>query len=561
MHLNGNYYKSNQDISNAFSQYFGDISNDLVNSVQSTDVKFESFLGPSLINSFYIKPTTCHEIESIIMSFKSKGAPIYEIPTKIYKFISKEISSSLSYLINFSIRIGEFPKILKTARIIPIFKHGEKSNIKDYRPISTLPFVSKIFEKVMLKRLCNFFSKHNVLNSNQYGFREKLNTSDALADFCSYFYDSIELEKFSICTFIDFKKAFDTVSHNILSTKLEHVGVRGTALGWFRSYLNHRQFFIDFNGSFSSCRKLNVGVPQGSVLGPFLFLLYINDVVKTSSILKFILYADDTAILYSHSNFNELLNVFNRELKVFDTWTRANKIVLNLEKTKFMVITWRSYNINSTSIEINDTPIEQVRSYDYLGVVIDDKLIFNEHAKYLSTRLSRVLGVLRSLYFLPKNILKFIYLSLGYSVLTYGIIIWGSASNSIINPIFILQKKIIRVVSGNAWFAHTSPIFKEFNILKLSDIYRYNILIFMYRVLFMNHLPFFKERILSLNVNSNYLTRNTDIRLPIFTKSITQRSLFYVGPHQWNIIQKQLKSHLSFALFKKYLASNYISKY
>ena len=184
----------------------------------------------------------------------------------------------------------------------------------------------------MLKRLCNFFSKHNVLNSNQYGFREKLNTSDALADFCSYLYDSIELEKFSICTFIDFKKAFDTVSHNILLTKLEHFGVRGTALGWFRSYLNHRQFFIDFNGSFSSCRKLNVGVPQGSVLGPFLFLLYINDVVKTSSILKFILYADDTAILYSHSNFNELLNVLNRELKVFDTWRRANKLILNLEK-------------------------------------------------------------------------------------------------------------------------------------------------------------------------------------------------------------------------------------
>ena len=360
MHLNGNQFNDDFDISNAFSHDFSQIICELINSVQPTNIRFQSFLGPSLSNSFYVKPTTPNEVKTIINSLKSKGAPISEIPAKIYKLITDEISPCLSNLINFSFRAGKFPDCLKVARIVPIFKDGDPTNISNYRPISTLPFISKIYEKIMFKRLCKFFSRYDILNSSQYGFREKMSTEDALIDFCCYIYDSIELNKYCICTYVDFKKAFDTVSHDVLLAKLEHFGVRGEALQWFQTYLDQRKVFVDFNGAFSTHKIIKVGVPQGSVLGPFLFLLYINDIVNTSKILKYILHADNTAILYSNSDFNELLNTFNQEVEIFETWIRANKIILNYDKTKFIIITRKQFCINLAYLKINDISLSSV---------------------------------------------------------------------------------------------------------------------------------------------------------------------------------------------------------
>ena len=561
MHLNGTQYNNDSDISNAFSRYFSEISGELINSVQPTNVGFESFLGPSLLNSFYVEPTTSHEVKDIINSLKSKGAPISEIPAKIYKSISEEISPCLSGLINLSFKIGEFPDCLKTARVVPIFKDGDPSNITNYRPISTLPFISKIYEKIMFKRLNSFFSKYSILNSSQYGFREKMRTEDGLIDFCSYLYDSIDLDKYCMCTYVDFKKAFDTVSHDVLLAKLEHFGVRGRALQWFHTYLTQRKMFVDFNGAYSSQKIINVGVPQGSVLGPFLFLLYINDIVNTSRILKYVLYADDTAILYSNSDFYKLLNIFNHELEIFNTWTRANKIVLNYDKTKFMIVTRKQYCKNSASLKINDIPIGQVKFYKYLGVTIDDRLSFNEHANCLSSKLSSVLGVLRSLSFLPRYVLQLIYYSLGHSALMYGIVVWGSASSSIVNPIFILQKKIIRVITCNSWYAHTSPIFKELKVLKFHDLYELQMLSLMYRILFLNHMPYAKERILSNNVNTSHMTRNNNLRLPIFEKTFTQRSFYYCGPKLWNIFLKVQIPLRNVIGFRKSLKDHFLNKY
>ena len=264
---------------------------------------------------------------------------------------------------------------------------------------------------------------------------------------------------------------------------------------------------------------------------------------------------------YILTNFNELLNTFNQELEMIDTWTRANKIILNYNKTKFMIITRKQYCNNLACLKINDISIGQVQSYKYLGVSIDDKLSFNEHANCLHSKLSSVLGVLRSVSFLPKYILQMIYYSLGHSVLTYGILAWGSASCNIINPIFVLQKKIIRVVSGSSWFAHTSPIFKELRILKLQDLYKFQILSSMYRILHMNHMPEIGDRIISNNVNTSYMTRNNNFRLPIFTKTITQRSFYFYGPKLWNVFLNRKMPLQNINVFRNFLRNYFFDSY
>ena len=223
------------------------------------------------------------------------------------------ISKPLCEILNLSIENGIIPDQLKIARIVPIFKSGDNSLFSNYRPILVLPVFSKILEKAVYNRLMNYININGILFRNQFGFRKNHSTSHALINLYDQISTGLDANKHTVGIFLDLSKAFDTVDHEILINKLEHYAIRGLALDWFKNYLSQRLQYVEFNGTTSMFKEVTCGVPQGSILGPLLFLVYINDICKTTDYGEFILFADDTNLFYSHENISTLTSVINTE--------------------------------------------------------------------------------------------------------------------------------------------------------------------------------------------------------------------------------------------------------
>ena len=248
------------------------------------------------------------------------------ISTSLLKQIIHVIADPLAHIFNQSLQQGVFPDLFKIAKVNPIFKKGDSHEISNYRPISLLPSISKVLEKIVYNRLFDFLNTHNILNSNQYGFRKNHSTDQALIQIYDKITNAMANKQHVIGIFLDLSKAFDTLDHNILLYKLEFYGIRGQALSWFKDYLIKRKQYVTFNGLNSDLLPVECGVPQGSILGPLLFLLYVNDLSNTSSLLSFVLFADDTNIFCSHTKLESLVNILNNELSKVSNWFKCNKL-------------------------------------------------------------------------------------------------------------------------------------------------------------------------------------------------------------------------------------------
>ena len=274
----------------------------------------------------------------------NKSYGFYSCPVSILKHASDIISDVLSKILNKSIDLGTFPSKLKMAKVIPIFKSDDNTDPNNYRPISLLSCFNRIFEKLVYKRMKSFIEEKNILYTSQYGFRQGHSTEHAIFDIVSRIQSNMDAGVFSCGVFIDLKKAFDTVDHRILIHKLDFYGFRGIINVWFRSYLQDRTQITVIDQRPSNKSFVTYGVPQGSVLGPLLFLLYVNDIYSSSSKLNFYLFADDTNILYSHKNLKSLENVMNSELNNVFQWLTSNKLTLN-QKNQILSSSARIRNV------------------------------------------------------------------------------------------------------------------------------------------------------------------------------------------------------------------------
>jgi len=297
--------------------------------------------------------------------------------------------------------------------------------------------------------------------------------------------NAIENNEYSVGIFFDLAKAFDTVDHKILLRKLEYYGIRGSQLKWFASYLDNRTQKVLCNGALSKFALIKYGVPQGSNLGPILFLLYINDLALISPTLFFILFADDTNVFYSHGSWQELARIVYKELSKIADWFCANKLTLNLDKTNFIL--FRSHRKappgDNLDLLINNTPIEQVESAKFLGVHIDQHLTWSIHINHISAKIAKNVGILtRIAYLLPKTTRLNLYYALIYPYLTYCNMIWSATYKTRLRKLITLQKRAIRLIAGIRKLEHTRPYFLELKLLTLDQIRDFQIGEFFYRL-------------------------------------------------------------------------------
>jgi len=543
-------------IAQKFNEYFINIGPSLAAKIPLSPTSYSSYLKGNYKNSFAILDASAEEIITLVKQMPSKHSSGHDnIPLDIMKLCINLIAEPLSKLINISFANGYFPDVLKIARVCPVFKCGDKSEFTNYRPISILPSFSKVFEKLMYTRLTNYLTKHSVLYKNQFGFRSNHSTLMAIIEMVDKITDAIDKKEYSVGVFVDLSKAFDTLDHNILLYKLQHYGVRGVALEWFKSYLDKRTQFVDYNGTNSSYLKIKCGVPQGSILGPLLFLLYMNDIASVSKILNLILFADDTNIFLSNRNLTTLIQNLNCELQLLNKWFLANKLSLNISKTNFIIFTskQRKADLENQIVTFNCLPIAQVKHTKFLGVYIEEHLNWEHHIKQVESKISKSIGVLSKLkHYLPRHLLLTIYNSLVTPYLNYCPMIWASEINCTkLNKINILQKKAIRIICNLNFTAHAAPSFKKLNLLLIADIAKLQLGEFMYK---------FSYKLLP-DVFSNYFTLNSNIhkyntrqaknlhQLPINT-SLRKFSINVSGPKLWNILPKEIKSISSLSKFK-----------
>lgn len=545
---------NNLDIANEFNNFFASVVTNILSTSESSDgldnVEYNShFQSRTVPRSFFLFPTCPEEVEWIVYSLANNKAPgIDGISSHLVKEVKSLISPILSYIFNLSFQTGIFPDALKTALVVPLHKKGCYKVLDNYRPISLLSVFSKIIEKIVKKRLVSFFNINNIISAKQFGFMEGKSTEDALLNFSTALFDGLNRNCYVSGLFIDITKAFDSVDHDILFDRLRIVGIRGVPLLWFKSYLSGRTQCVKVNGSLSSTLPIVHGVPQGSVLGPLLFLVFINGLCNGDFQGSLTCFADDTALCFTSDNSLELAQSIQRDLDKLKYWFTVNKMVLST-KTKYINFSLRNRNFSScefffrckTCLTLGDSfcedciKIEQVHSIKYLGLILDERVNWKEHIAKMKGYLY---AALRKFYFLkyicPRPILKTIYFSIIDSKLRYGISCWGGTYLSTVNPVLICQNKILRVMFGAARRDSVLPIYRYFKILPLRYLYIFRVL----RIFYMRggHIR------ANFNVYSNRLQNLNRVSLPLPKIESFRHFYTYRAPKLFNSLPLSISS-------------------
>lgn len=478
------------------NNFFVNVGKELAQTIQSraTTKNKTSPVCYNNANSFVLLQTDETEVDSVINSLRSDCASGCDgITASFLKNQKSFLLRPLTHILNLCFSTGVFPDILKKAMICPIHKSGTKDQVNNYRPISILPSLSKVMEKIMNNRLKKFLEQNKLLSDSQYGFRNGKSTNDAVHDLGDHIVRALDGGKKCLAIFLDLAKAFDTVSIPRLVSKLEAIGVRGTQLKLFQSYLSNRTQMVKVGEHISTELKVEYGVPQGSILGPTLFLIYVNDMcnIKLQEG-KLIAFADDTALIFTGADWKSAYQTAQTGFNRINTWLENNVLSLNIDKTKYLRFSITKtgtkfsdkYNLTAHNHQCNGAIgcsclcLKRVDTIKYLGVTLDDRLSFRPHIDILSGRVRKLIYIFKQLRHVANpKIVKMVYFALCQSLLGYCILTWGGAAKSHLIILERAQRALLKVSYCKPYRYPTEDLYKLCEVLTVRQIFLQQIIL------------------------------------------------------------------------------------
>ena len=518
--------KKGTDMVEYANGYFANVANALTVNLAHVPFHYYRETNP---HTFSLRPTDIHEVIKVIMSLKNNGNSITDISIKTVKNNSHIFSIHVVVLYNFSIEKYTYPNKLKIARVAPAHKAGSRHLIDNYRPISNLPLFSKIFEKLTHIRVMSFVEQHKLLCDSQFGFQKGKSITHAALKLTTMIVGAYHQKQYCACFYLDLKKAFDTLDHDILIKKLDLLGFRGHSNNFFKSYIENRKQYVHIKEFKSSEHLISKGVPQGSVLGPIFFCLYIDDIVKAVDV-EAVLFADDAAFFVNAFSLQELYDKIKKLFADIQEYLCVNKLIPNKGKSKLMYFNSRPVP-RLKDIYFSDHKIEWVDSFKYLGLTLTSKMSFAEHIDNAVNRISRFSGIFYNLKFiLPVSILKMLFRSFVMPHLLLHIEIWGSAPCVHMNKLDIKVNNLLRIMLGVRYvegrpMMDTSDMYNRLGLLRLKNIYRLR----MFRLLaslLKGYFPEFYDLFLRPYLSAhNYGTRGNAFRHPLVVCGVEQRGV------------------------------------
>ena len=560
------------NIASRYNVHKADISNNNKSSVNTTKPYIHS-------SSMFLFTTTACEVSKIINNLKAKRVKdSHGLSSIMIKSITNEISPILTVLINKSFEQGIFPNILKMSKIIPIYKGKDKSDPINYRPISITSIISKIIEKIMHIRLYEYLNKYKLLNKTQYGYRKQYNTTYPIIDSLNKIYNALDQGNIACITYLDLSKAFDLVDHELLLNKLNNFGIRGTVNSWIRSYLENRMQFVQLSNNVNSDPMImQRGVPQGSVLGPLLYILYINDYQDSNDNTYTNFYADDTISIEYGKDLCNLETEVNKKLEHLNNYFTTNRLAVNYEKTYYMIIsnkvkcrgTEKQLNIEMGSHKLTGTD-----AYKYLGITIDNNLTWKDHIQNLCNKMKQYIPVFYKLrMFMNADMMLFLLKTYLNPVLHYGIEIFGIKSSTYFQRLQKLINKVYRIIYGFISSSYSNKTLQCYDIINMTQSRNtlidlrtyasYRICKLVHKCIYDPNFPETFQHIFTLkkNFHHKHTRKKYNIFVPRINKAKAFNSFYYTGAIEWNKLPTDLHEINNHSIFCKELLKYYLNNY
>ena len=527
-----NQILSNQtDISNGLNDFFTSVGSNIERNMSPSEIDPASYIQNEFVDTCFMYPVTPYTISDILKSLKASEGGVDPISSKLLKLLMPSVTGPLCHIVNLCFSAGFFPDSLKVSTVTPIFKSGDKNCPGNYRPISVLSSLSKIIEKCIYMRIADFLTFNNILGENQYGFRNKHSTEHALLNFVDLVSGELEKGNHVIGVFLDIKKAFDSVNFSILFKKMSKYGIRGKALDLIKSYLSNRKQRVKLTDKKGNCvlpnlKNVSCGVRQGSLLGPLLFLIYVNDLQHASNASKIITFADDTNLFMSHPSLEALGIMANQELEKLKRWFLSNRLCLNISKTSFQIYSKKRLYFEP-DIKIHNVSIKREKLVKFLGVLVDESLTFRDHINHVCKKISTGIGLMaRGKEILETKQLKFIYNALVLPHLSYCSLVWGINYNSYTIRLLRLQKRAARLILGLGHNESVLHLFSDIGITPFKDLLNIKCMVMIYKIK-NNKVPFQMLHLINWrnhDIEHHGLQNNELLEIPFSRTAYKQRT-------------------------------------